>query len=82
MTPSMSCFLIKPINFILPKELQVNNSQLNITRQQVIPSFAKLRDTGKYLAQIFVRINLAELTALDNGVNNAGTFCVQFVPAE
>ena len=48
----------------------------NITWQQIIPSFAKLRDTGKYLAQIFVRINLAELAALDNGVNNAGPFCV------
>ena len=39
-------------------------------------SFSKLRDTGKYLAQIFVRVNLAELATLDNGVNNAGPFCV------
>lgn len=52
------------------------SSHLNITRQQIIPSFAKLRDTGKYLAQIFVRVNLAKLATLDDGINNAGPFCV------
>ena len=78
----MLYFLTKPINFILPKELQVNNSHLNITRQQVIPSFSKLRDASEYLAQIFVRVNLTKLATLDDGVNNTGTFCVQFVPTE